>query len=396
MLRTVITCLIIAIGIAALVGMLTAVDGIEKGLSNTFQKMGSNTFNIRNRDGNIRIGGGYQKRIEYAPITYAQARLFKKDYKIPATVSLSSSVSMNATLKSGSKKTNPNIRVLAADESYFSVSGTELRFGRNFTPAEANSGSKSIIIGKDIAMALFDKEDATGRTLNLGNSQYNVIAVLKSKGSSMSMGMGGEDRMAFLSVTEAKGQFLNSESSFNISVAVSNIQQLDMAVSEAEGLMRAIRRIRTGDELNFSVVKSDAITEKLKDNLSSIKMAATFIAVITLIGASIGLMNIMLVSVTERTREIGTRKALGATPGIIQQQFLTEAAVICQIGGLGGILLGVILGNVVSLLMNSGFIMPWAWMLLAVVVCFVVGVLAGLYPARKAAKLDPIEALRYE
>jgi len=396
MLRTVITCLIIAIGIAALVGMLTAVDGIEKGLSNTFQKMGSNTFNIRNRDGNIRIGGGYQKRIEYAPITYAQARLFKKDYTIPATVSLSTSVSMNATLKSGSKKTNPNIRVLAADESYFSVSGTELRFGRNFTAAEANSGSKSIIIGKDIAMALFDKEDATGRTLNLGNSQYTVIGVLKSKGSSMSMGMGGEDRMAFLSVTEAKGQFLNSESSFNISVAVNNIQQLDMAVSEAEGLMRSIRRIRTGDELNFSVVKSDAITEKLKDNLSSIKMAATFIAVITLIGASIGLMNIMLVSVTERTREIGTRKALGATPGIIQQQFLTEAAVICQIGGLGGILLGVILGNIVSLLMSSGFIMPWAWMLLAVIVCFVVGVLAGLYPARKAAKLDPIEALRYE
>ena len=210
------------------------------------------------------------------------------------------------------------------------------------------------------------------------------------------MGMGGEDRMAFLSVTEAKGQFLNLESSFNISVAVNNIQQLDMAVSEAEGLMRSIRRIRTGDELNFSVVKSDAITEKLKDNLSSIKMAATFIAVITLIGASIGLMNIMLVSVTERTREIGTRKALGATPGIIQQQFLTEAAVICQIGGLGGILLGVILGNIVSLLMSSGFIMPWAWMLLAVIVCFVVGVLAGLYPARKAAKLDPIEALRYE
>ncbi len=171
---------------------------------------------------------------------------------------------------------------------------------------------------------------------------------------------------------------------------------MESALGESSGLMRIVRGDRLGAEDSFEIVKSDSLANILIDQIKYVTLAATIIGIITLLGAAIGLMNIMLVSVTERTREIGIRKSLGASQATIRRQFLIEAVVICQLGGLAGIILGVIIGNLMGLAFDGGFIVPWKWIFSGIAVCFVVGILSGLYPAIKAARLDPIDALRYE
>ncbi|MEX1188171.1 MAG: ABC transporter permease [Bacteroidia bacterium] len=392
-LRTFLTITIIAIGIMALVGILTAIDVIKEGITANFTSMGANTFNIRNRGSNVRIGRGGKRPPVYRYISYDEAVRFKKEYNFPAKVGISCVGSRTSTIKSGSVKTNPNIAIFGGDENYLVTSGYELVEGRNFSVQELNSGSNVAIVGQEIKNNLFPSTSPVDKEIMVGAVKVKVIGLLKEKGSSF--GFGG-DKIVILPVKNVRRQFSSGTNSYVINVLANGPENLEPAIAEATGLFRIVRKLDIKEEQNFDITKSDNLSGLLIENLSFVSVAATVIAIITLIGAAIGLMNIMLVSVTERTREIGVRKAIGATAITIRNQFLIEAIVICQLGGFLGIGLGILMGNAVSMFFNQGFIIPWLWMILAAILCFIVGLLSGLIPAIKAANLDPIEALRFE
>ncbi len=394
LLRTILTIMIIAFGIMALVGILTATDSIKYYLTKNFTMMGSNTFTIRNRSTNVHIGGEHGKETRYESITYTQAKEFKDRFIFPAYTALYTRATGIATLKYESNKTNPNIRVIGTDENYLITSGEEIEAGRNFSVQEVLYGARSTIIGAEIVKTLFKKnEDPVGKIISIGPGKYRVVGVLKSKGSSM--GFSG-DLSCFIPLNNVRTDFSRPNMSYVINVMTYRPELMDPAIGEATALLRNIRKVPVGLNDTFEITKSDNVAKLLIENIKYVTLAATLIGIITLLGAAIGLMNIMLVSVTERTREIGIRKAIGATRRVIRNQFLFEAIVIGQLGGLLGIFFGILVGNIMSLVIGSAFIVPWIWILTGVALCFVVAVVSGILPARKAANLDPIESLRYE
>lgn len=392
--RTILTALIIAIGIWALVGILTAIDALKFSISSNFAGMGANTFTIRNRGMNVHIGKSGKKARTYPSIGFYEAKDFKDKFKFPATVSISTMATFTGKLQYQSNKSNPNIQVFGVDENYLVTSGYEIEQGRNFSSFEVLNGTPSVLIGSEIVKTVLKTEkNPVGKEIRIGSAKYNIVGVLKSKGSSM--GFGG-DKICLIPIQNARSAFPKQDATFTISVYAPTAGLMDAAISEATGLFRQVRKVAVTEEDNFEITKSDSLANLLIGNIQKVTMGATLIGIITLLGAAIGLMNIMLVSVTERTREIGIRKSLGATSELIRNQFLTEAVVICLLGGFLGIILGVGLGNLMSVQLGVGFYMPWKWVIGASFLCVLVGLLSGIIPATRAAKLDPIESLRYE
>jgi putative ABC transport system permease protein len=405
-LRTGITVAIIALGIASLIGIRTAIEAMTQKFTESFSAMGANGFSIRFRPAwQIRMNNNVKRQKKgrkekksnaNKPITRQQAETFKQNYKFPAVVSISLGGTGNAVVSANGKKTNPTVWVAGGDENYLDLNGYSIAYGRNLNSLDLESGRNVCIIGKDLVNELFGKNDQrpVDKIIRVNNISFRVIGTLESRGSTLGR---SRDNCIITSYNNVRRFFnTNTRSSFTINVKVPDIKLLEAGIGEAEGIFRSIRKVNTLEEDNFLLDKSDSFVEVLLRQLSWLTGAAIIIGFITLMGAAIGLMNIMLVAVTERTKEIGLVKAIGGKQSSVRTQFLFESIIISLLGAFFGIVAGIILGNMVSLLMNTGFVVPWLWVGLGIMICSIVGLLAGLYPAMKASRLNPIEALRYE
>lgn len=394
-LRTVLTSMIIAIGISALVGILTAIDGIQNSVNQSFAGLGYNSFDIRNRDVMKRRKQG-EKEKTYPAINYHQSKKYKEVFGKQATVGMKTNVTFSGEVKYASKKTNPNSRIIGTDENYMKMKSYKIAQGRDFSGNDFSLATNVCILGVDLVSTLFDERiNPVGQEISIYGGKYKVIGLLEKKGSMMG---GGDDRVIFVPLETARKMKEGSSLSFDIVTSSDNIKDIETIMGEARGVMRAIRQDKLGFSDSFTIDRSDAVAKQSEGITDILRMGGFGIGFITLLGAAIALMNIMLVSVTERTREIGIRKSLGATPQLIRLQFLIEAVVICILGGLGGLLFAIPLGNLIAngIMGASNFVIPWFWMFLGITVCVIVGLFSGIYPAYKASKLDPIDALRYE
>ncbi|MCX8491788.1 MAG: ABC transporter permease, partial [Cyclobacteriaceae bacterium] len=335
MLRSVLTAMIVAIGITSLVGILTAIDGIEYSISESLSSLGANTFDIRSKfnRGNNRDG---LKEKNYSPLLLAEAQKFIDEYSYPATISLSARLTNFAEIKHGSEKTNPNVNIMGVNEDYMPIKGLNIGNGRNFSRFEIQYGSKVAVIGFQLAKTLYgENKNPIGTEISFKGTQFKVIGTMAEKGE---ISENNFDNMVLIPIIVANQLASGQGLGYRLAVGIQDPEQMDYAMGEATGLMRKIRDDDVGNENSFDLEKSESLAQNLESITSGLRFGGFGVGFITLLGASIALMNIMLVSVTERTREVGVRKALGATPLRIRQQFVIEAIVVCVLGGIGGII----------------------------------------------------------
>ena len=394
LLRTILTVLIITIGITALVGILTVVSALENTISSDFASMGANTFNINQYENTIRRHGVQVREIINPVISYPEAVAFKNKYKYPlTTTSISFSAASTAEIKYESTKTDPQNTVVGVDEYFMANSGLKTDSGRNFTSFDIQNNTYNCIIGSDFEKELLKNVNPIDKIISIRGAKFKIIGVLKEKGSTFG---NNQDLRVLIPIQLARSLFTAPNINYSVSIMAARKEMLDQAIDNATGTMRRVRKLNPVKANNFAVVRSDDLINKILGITQYLGIASWIIGIITVLGSSIALMNIMIVSVTERTREIGVRKALGAKKSTIAFQFFIETLLIGQMGGIIGIIFGIGIGYAIATALNFVFVIPWGAIFAAFTTSFAVAIFSGLYPAIKAALLDPIEALRYE
>ena len=395
LLRSVLTATIICIGISSLVGMLTAVSGIEGSVGTNLGGLGGGTLDIYPSGKDLKQKNRFSQTTVFRQIDNKESSYLEDNLKENALVCRYVDVSWIAEAKAGEKKTNPNSIVKGANANYLGAFKYALEKGRNFLDVESSRGARICIIGVEVEKSLFGPSSALNQDIVVLGNRMKVVGVLKSKGNSF--GGASTDRFVLVPLAFGEALFTGSNLNYNMRVLIDKQENREAVLSQTTNLMRRARADKPRDKASFVIYEPESLNKSITEISSTLYIGSTVIAAITLLGAAIALMNIMIVNVSERTKEIGIRKALGGKPIDIQNQFLTEAILICLFGGLMGIVIGVAIGNLVSGAVGSEeFTLPIGVVSIALLVCFFVGLLSGFYPAKRASRLDPIESLRYE
>ena len=390
-LRSTLTLLGISVGIFSVISVMTAIKTLESSIESGLNVFGTNTFLIT-KDPAIQFGRNEKYR-NRKNIDLDQYLKLKERAKLPILVSGGDDTDNVRLVTYKDKKTKQTPRIAGGDPGTLRTVNTYIADVRNLTDEDVHLSRSVCIIGADVVDALFPFEDPLGKVIQLQGINFTVVGITERQGQSFGQ---SQDNYVFLPITTFLQRFRGTSYSLGITVESESAEVYSETVDEVIGILRTIRKVSPGEENDFEITTNEELMETFGSFTGSIKIFAFSVSVIALIVAGIGIMNIMLVSVTERIKEIGIRKAIGATKGHILIQFLTEAVFLCQVGGIIGVVFGIAAGNLISFVAKVPAVIPIDWAIYGVVSCSLIGIGFGSYPAWRAANLDPVESMRFE